>query len=126
MSESLVFAKHDRVRATDGFYKNQTGSVCEDVPLSNSGAMQHARVLLDGRDHGGAVYIPWQHLERLGGPVDLTDIREGLESVAESLDLLDELDYPLSGIVRAISGLRAIVENLTDQVEKLAKAGEPR
>lgn len=126
MSDSLVFAKHDRVRAIDGFYKDQTGSVREDVPLSNSGAMQHARVLLDGRDHGGAVHIPWRQLELLCSPVDLTGVRAGLESVAEQLYMLEPVEYPLSGIAKALDMLRNTVEGLACQVEKLAKAGERR
>jgi hypothetical protein len=116
----LLYVKHERVRITDGPYKDESGTIAADVPLSNSGASQHAPVLLDWHDHGGAKYIPLEHLERIPAPVDLTVVRSGLNSVAEQLSALAPFEPPLGGVVVALDTLRGVVENLAGEVEKLA------
>jgi hypothetical protein len=122
----LVFVKHERVRITDGAYKDETGTIAADVPLSNSGALKHAPVLLDWHDHGGAKYIPLEHLERIPAPVDLTSVRSGLASVTKQLDTLAPFEQPLGRVATALDTLRAAVEDLAGEVEKLARGGESR
>lgn len=118
----LVFEKHDRVRVTDGEHEGETGTIVEDVPLSNSRAMAYARVLLDGHDHGGAVHIPWADLERLPD-IDLTTVRTGITFVGDQLDLLVGKPYPdQAAVVHTLDRLRRVVENLVGEVEKLAQA----
>lgn len=123
---ALVFEKHDRVRVTAGEHLDETGTIAEDVPLTNSRAMAYARVLLDGHDHGGAVYIPWADLKRLP-VIDLTVVRNGIDFVGNELDSLVGKPYPdQTAVVHVIDRLRRVVENLAVEVEKIAEAVNDR